>query len=113
MLTKILERYTGSEHALVCLLREIAILCRVLGEAVSSLNNNVLDAVLICLRHSNEYVRYVGALTLRALAEAIPDNTQTLLAALVNMVQISHAEAITIKDPQLLIKVRKFSLKLN
>lgn len=101
---KIMDRYMASEHAIVCLLREIAILCRVLGEAVIPFSNTVLDAVLLSVKHPSEYVRYVGSMALRALAESVPDQTQQMLAALVTTVQISHAEATTIKDPQMLIR---------
>ena len=107
-LIKNIQRYMNNDIALIALLREIAVLCRVLGEAVITFREDIMEALMLCLKHSNEYVRFVGALCIRALAESIPQHTQTLLATLVNMVQITHGESSTTKENDLLIRVGSF-----
>ncbi len=91
-LIRILERYSSNQYAMMCLIREIAALVNVLGEVVETIRDQILESILICLRHSSDYVRYAGALCTRTLAAAIPTHTTSLISALMNMVQMDHAE---------------------
>lgn len=91
-LSKIVNHFTDNEYALVCILREIAVLCKLTGETVITQRDMVLDTVLLCLRHSSEYVRFVGCMVLRALSESIPSQTMSLVNAMLNMVQMDLAE---------------------
>lgn len=91
-LIRILERYSSNQYAMMCIIREIAALINVLGEVVEVIRDQVLDAILVCLRHASDYVRYAGALCTRTLAAAIPTHTTSLISALMNMVQMDHAE---------------------
>jgi len=99
-LIRILERYSSNQYAMMCLIREIAALINVLGEIVEIIRDQVLEAILICLRHSSDYVRYAGALCTRTLAAAIPTHTTSLISALMNMVQMDHAELAMCTNPQ-------------
>ncbi|KAG2375285.1 hypothetical protein C9374_009908 [Naegleria lovaniensis] len=70
-------------------------LCKVLGESVAKYRDSILDAILQSLKYPIESVRYIGALTIKQLMEALPSHSTGLISALMNMVQIDHAELAT------------------
>ncbi|EFC40657.1 hypothetical protein NAEGRDRAFT_59012 [Naegleria gruberi] len=85
----------SNESCFTTVLYCIGKLCRVLGECVSKQRDSILDAILCSLKYPSENVRYVGALTIKQLMEALPSHSTGLISALMNMVQIDHGELAT------------------
>ena len=84
-----------NESCFMTVLYCIGKLCRVLGECVAKQRDAILDAILYSLKYPSESIRYVGALTIKQLMEALPSHSTGLISALMNMVQIDHAELAT------------------
>lgn len=111
-LTKIVPTFANNQYALVCLLREISVLCTKLGEVAVEKRDVVLESALLCLKQPHDYVRFLGALCVRSLAESIPTQTTFLVSALLNLVQMSHAELATIDSTET-SKIRQYANALH
>ncbi|KAL9653505.1 hypothetical protein ABK040_002138 [Willaertia magna] len=85
----------SNENCFMTVLYCIGKLCKVLGECIAKYRDSILDAILYSLKHSVESVRYVGTLAIKQLMEALPSHSIGLISALMNMVQIDHAELAT------------------
>lgn len=92
VLCGIVSTHINNEYALVCILKEIGYLCKELGEVVSQKREAVLEAILMCLKHKLDYVRYAASICIRSLSESIPTQITTLVNAMLGLVQMDHAE---------------------
>jgi hypothetical protein len=97
----------NNEFSLTCILKEISLLAKELGEIVFSKKDYILECVLSCLKHKHEHVQYSSTLAIRSMAESLPFQTSNLIGALLGLVQIDYAELQMSTDKNYLEKYSK------
>lgn len=91
-LTHLIQSQNLRDFALVCALKELALLCKYLGEKIIQFKQNLLDTLFSCLRNRSYYIRVSASFCMRVIAESISDQSSSIVSALLNMVQMTIAE---------------------